>query len=179
MPLLICFAPLEQPPQQSCCGAETKTFKSFNDAFVAVQACAASIGCLLVKNGCLSSQRMPSKWVELPFDPDTMTDDHNWPKLTQRLRCDRMHGQDFERTRNVDGHCSQSAAKRPKCGNKGVCVDATALLQHLSRLVAPLPRIPMSGYLGVHYLLGHLGVCLRTHLSMHLSVCLSSHISLH
>jgi hypothetical protein len=87
---------------------------------------------------------MPSKWVELPFDPDTMTDDHNWPKLTQRLRCDRMHGQDFERTRNVDGHCSQSAAKRPKCGNKGVYVDtcqqnkgcqpATELLQLLRRV---------------------------------------------
>ena len=83
-------------------------------------ACAASIGCLLVKNGYFknATQKEPCKLLDPPFDPNVQQGGL-WPQLTMKMRCDRMHDVTKEQVRNREYHCSPSARKRIHCANKG------------------------------------------------------------
>ena len=88
------------------------------DALCASHGLGASLGCLLIKNGS-RSQRVPFIEVDPPFDITKMYDGKH-PLMNRRLRCDRMHNQAAEKSRNSSGHCSQSATyQRPRSSNKG------------------------------------------------------------
>ena len=90
--------------------AGVNKFPTFPAAYAAVQRCAATVGGLLKKNGCLSSQKTPYRMMDPPFDPETRDDDGSWPQMTQRLACDHRHSIEYELGRNA---LSQGQRKTP------------------------------------------------------------------
>ena len=103
-------------------GADAASFKTWSEAFVAVQACGASIGCLMVKSGALPSQLKPYEDEDPPPQVGQLVQGtSHYPRTTWELRCGRVHNRSTESERNRGGHCAQSAQhRRPNATNKGV-----------------------------------------------------------
>jgi hypothetical protein len=93
-------------------------FRTFPAAYAAVQRCAATIGGLLKKNGCMSSQKTPYRMVDPPFEPETRDADGCWPQMSHRLSCDHRHNMDYELGRNSLRQ-PKTPSRRVKGTNKG------------------------------------------------------------